>query len=78
MDITSSMSWIFNQFLNIFNFFFDTLDSVKIFGFSLLDFALALIILPIGLNLLVAIGKGADKSAYEYRSRKESRNDKED
>ena len=78
MDISTSMTWIFSQFLRIMQFFFDTLDSVKMFGFSLLDFALALIILPIGLNLLVAIGKGADKSAYEYRSRKESRNDKED
>ncbi len=78
MDITDTMTWIFTQFFNIFKFFFDTLDSIKMFGFSLLDFALALIILPIGLNLLVAIGKGADKSAYEYRARKESRNDKED
>ncbi len=74
MDITSTMTWIFSQFLRIIQFFLDTLDSIKMFGFSLLDFALALIILPIGLNLLVAVGKSADKSAYEYRARKESRN----
>ena len=80
MDITDTMTWLFTQFYNIMKFCLDTLDSIKMFGFSLLDFALALIILPIGLNLLVAISKGADKSAYEYRSGKEreERNAKKD
>lgn len=77
MDITNTMSWIFTQFFNIFKFFFDTLDSIKMFGFSLLDFALSLIIIPVGLNLLVAVGKSADRSAYEYRARKDSRNNDE-
>lgn len=73
MDITSSMTFIFTQIFNIFKFVFDTLDSITMFGFSLLDFAIALIIIPVGINLLVAVGKRTDRSAYEYRSRKESR-----
>lgn len=71
MDITNFMTWFFEQFYKFIKFFLDTLDSITMFGFSLLDFALAMILIPIGLNLLVAMSKGADKSAYEYRAKKD-------
>ena len=54
MDITSTMTWIFSQFLRIIQFFLDTLDSIN--------------------QLEEEINKSSDKSAYEYRARKESRN----
>ncbi len=71
MDITNFMTWFLEQFYNLVKFVLDTLDSIKMFGFSLLDFILAMILIPIGLNLLVAISKSADNGAYEYRANKE-------
>lgn len=71
MDITNFMTWFLNQFYNFVKFLLDTLDSIQMFGFSLLDFSIAILIIPVGLNLLVAIGKGADNRAYEARSARE-------
>jgi len=73
MDITNFMTWFLEQFYNLVKFVLDTLDSITMFGFSLLDFFLAMILIPIGLNLLVAIRKGADNGAYEYRNVREKK-----
>lgn len=73
MDITNFMTWFLEQFYKLVKFALDTLDSITMFGFSLLDFFLAMILIPIGLNLLVAIRKSADSGAYEYRNIREKK-----
>ncbi len=57
MDITNFMTWFIQQFLNFISWFFTTLDSISMFGFSMLDFLLAMILLPVGVQLFIAIVK---------------------
>lgn len=58
MDITSFMTWFVGQVVNIFKWFFNLLDSITMFGFSILDVLIAcFILLPIGIQLFIAIVK---------------------
>lgn len=50
---------------SFFTFCFNTLDSITMYGFSLLDYLLAMIILPIGVSLFVAI---VQNSSVDVRS----------
>ncbi len=58
MDITTFMTWFIGQVVNIFKWFFALLDSITLFGFSILDVLIScFIILPIGIHLFIAIVK---------------------
>ncbi len=75
MDITSFMSWFINQCLNLFKFVYDTFDSITFFNISLLDYCIAIILIPIGVSILIAIAK--NPPVEKNRHRKEKRNSEE-
>lgn len=63
MDITNFMTWFVSQVVNIFTWLFNLLDSITMFGFSILDLLIAaLILLPIGIQLFLAVIKTSNNS----------------
>lgn len=74
MDITNFISWFVSQCVSMFSQLFSILDSVTLFGFSLLDFCLSIfILLPLGINLFIAISKNTaltEKRSYKSAERR--------
>ena len=70
MDITNFMTWFFNQCLNSFKLVYDTFDSITFFNISLLDFCIALILIPTGVSILIAIAKNPPIEKNNHRKEK--------
>lgn len=74
MDITYFMTWFISQFITFFTRIFNILDSITMFGFSLLDFCISVfILLPLGINLFIAISKNTaltEKRSYKSTERR--------
>lgn len=78
MDITNFMSWFLDKCLYFFKFVYDTFDSITFFNISLLDYCIALILIPIGVSILIAIAKNppinkSKRKKHRKRERKERR-----
>lgn len=70
-DITVAVSYIINQILSIFWQFFYTLDSIKFYGISLLDFNIAVMLISVLFPVVLTMLKGnySMNSRY-YRAEK--------
>lgn len=73
MDITNFMSWFLDKCLYFFTFVYDTFDSITFLNISLLDYCIAIILIPIGVSILIAIAKNPpiNKNTREERKKSE-------
>ena len=80
MDISVFMTWFINQVINMFTEIFNTLDSFKFLGTSLLGVIVTIVVLIPLLNIVLTISKSTNfigsKSEQVKRS-KERSNDNE-
>lgn len=70
MDITNFMSWFLNYSLVLFKFFYDILDYITFFNISLLDYCIAIILIPVGVSILIAIAKNPSIEKNTHRKEK--------
>lgn len=70
MDITDSLTSLFNILLNVVTWCFNTLDSITLFGTSLLRWFIAILILGVVLDLMFTLVKS--RGSRELRSNKGS------
>lgn len=76
MDITSFINWFLDQFIKLFKFLFNTLDSITFNGISLLDYIITVFVLiPIVTTLftLVTSDKLWNSKSERSRSKKEDK-----
>lgn len=77
MDITGFMSWFISIMLFGVSFIFNTLDNIKFAGVTLLEFCIALVLIPIGLSILVAVVKTdyISSKSSKSKSKKEEKSE---
>lgn len=68
VDITNFMDFFVSLMLSGVSSCFTTLDSITFHGFTLLDFSLAILILPAILSIIISASK-----SYSLMSRREKR-----
>lgn len=67
MDITNFMNWFLDKCLYFFTFVYTTLDNIIFFNISLLDYCIAIILIPIGVSVLIAIAKNPPVNKNERK-----------
>lgn len=79
IDITDFIDLLFSLFLRIFSFIFTTLDSIRFWGFSLLEFIIGIAVIGAMVSVLFTFAPGTSKmvtsAVRDSRSRKGSDKD---
>ena len=81
MDITNFMNWFINLFINLFKWIYDTLDSIKFNGTSLLKYSIAIaLLIPLITTLFTLVISGkvsryTERRVRESDKRKDNDND---
>lgn len=70
-DITNFMDSFVSMMLSGVSYTYTTLDNITFHGFSLLDFSLAILILPAILSIIISASR-----SYSLMSRREKRKEK--
>ena len=72
MDITNFMSWFLNHTLVFFNLVYSFLDNITFYNISLHDYCIAIILIPVGVSILIAIAKNPpiEKNTHRKEKRK--------
>ncbi len=55
MDISNFVGWFINQFLTLFTYIFNTLDSITFYGVSLLGFSITCILMAVIITTLTTL-----------------------
>lgn len=75
VDITSFMNWFSTQFISMCSFVFNTLDSIHLWGFSLLQFFITLSIITAMLTVLFTFAPStADMIVSNDKPKKDKEN----
>ena len=80
MDISNFMTWFINQVINMFTEIFNTLDSFKFLGTSLLGVIVTIVVLIPLLNIVLTISKSTNfigSKSEQVKKSKERSNDNE-
>ena len=76
-DITQPLTFILNEILKIFKYFFNLMDSIIFNGFSLLDFSITFIIFGAIIPVLISVIDTVNHRNNETRKSKEKEHRKE-
>ena len=63
MDISGFFSWFLGQYSRLVSWSFNTLDSIKFSGISLLEFNIVLILLGVLVPLLINLVRSSNRQA---------------
>ncbi len=75
MDISNFMSWFVNQVVNMFSWFFETLDSITFAGTSLLKVSVTIVILVPLVGVFLTLSKNLNVTSGKSE-RVSDKNDK--
>lgn len=70
-DITKPLTYIINEILKIFKYFFNLMDSIVFNGFSLLDFCITFLVFSAIIPVLISVIDTINHKNGETRKSKE-------